>query len=133
MFRTMVGRTFGRQFAALIVALGVMLSGSAPAWAVPAVTGMNTMPGMSMALPGTTMQNACMATPDKGSPAKQAPCKNSDSSCATCAGCAINVGLPQAFSSVGLLYRDIDGVFASDVNPDGIALLPALPPPIVRA
>lgn len=130
MFRTMVGHTLGRQVAALIVVLGVMLSGSAPAWAV---TGMDTMPGMSMAMPGMVMQNACMAAPDKGSPAKQAPCKNSDSSCATCTACAINVGLPQSLASVALLYRHVKNVFASDVNPDGIALLPALPPPILRA
>lgn len=129
----MVGRTIGRQVAALIVALCVMLSGSAPAWAAPAVAGMDTMPGMSMAMTGTAMQNACMATPDKGSPAKQAPCKNSDSSCATCTACAINVGLPQSLASVALLYRHVEGVFASDVNPDGIALLPALPPPILLA
>ena len=129
----MVGCAFARQVAALIVALGVFLSGSAAAWAMPATTNSDAMPGMSMAMPGMAMQNACMAAVDKASPSKQAPCKTGDSSCATCTACATNVALAQPLVSVALTYRHVERVFASDVNPDGVARLPALPPPILRA
>jgi len=68
-----------------------------------------------------------------GKDTKQAPCKSTDNSCAVCMACAVNTGLAAEISPALLLYDRNRGVFASDVNPDGIASLPALPPPILRA
>jgi hypothetical protein len=131
----MFGRFFGRRVAALIVALGVFFSGAAPALAMPVMGDMGSMPGTSMMMPDMAMQSGCagLTMPDKGDPAKQAPCKNSDGSCAVCAGCAINIGLVPEIAPAALLYHRGSGVFAGNVNPDGIASPPALPPPIFRA
>ena len=135
MVGVMFDRFFGRRVAALVVALGVFLSGVAPALAMPAVSDMNSMPGMAMMAPDMAMQSGCagMAMPDKGAPTKQAPCKSRDGSCAVCAGCAVNIGLTPEITPAALLYHRDSGVFAGNVNPDGIASPPALPPPISRA
>ena len=122
----MFGRFLGRRVAALIVALGVFLSGAAPALAMPVMGDMGSMPGMSMMM-------SDMAMPDKGAPAKQAPCKSNDGSCAVCAGCAVNIGLAPEIVPAVLLYHRDSGVFAGNVNPDGFTSPPALPPPILRA
>jgi len=129
----MFARFLGRQVAALVVALGVFLSGAAPAWAVPTSGGGNSMSGMTMMMPGMTMDNACVKMMGKNTPAKQNPCRGSDSSCAVCASCAINVGLVPDLSPASILYHRSSGVFARAVNPDGIASPPALPPPILHA
>ena len=135
MVRAMFGRFLGRQVAAVVVALGVFLSGAAPALAMPALGDMGSMPGMSMMMPDMAMQTGCagMAMPDKGTPTKQSPCKGSDGSCAVCAGCAVNIGLVPEIAPAALLYHRDSGVFAGNANPDGIASPPALPPPIFRA
>ena len=129
----MFGRFFGRRVAALIVALGVFLSGAAPALAVPVMGDMGSMPGMSMMMPDMAMQSGCagMTMPDKGGPAKQMPCKSGDGSCAVCAGCAVNIGLVPDVAPAAMLYHRDSGMFAGNVNPDGIASPPALPPPII--
>jgi hypothetical protein len=131
----MFGRFFGRRVAALIVALGVFLSGAAPALAVPVMGDMGSMPGMSIMMPDMAMQSGCagMVMPDKGAPSKQAPCKSNGGSCAVCAGCAVNIGLAPEIVPASLLYHRDSGVFAGNVNPDGVASPPALPPPILRA
>ena len=135
MVRDMFGRFFGQRVAALVVALGVFLSGAAPALAMPVMSDMGSVPGMSMMMPDMAMQSGCagMAMPDKGTPTKQAPCKGSDGSCAVCAGCAVNIGLVPEITPAALLYHRDSGVFAGNANPDGIASPPALPPPIFRA
>jgi hypothetical protein len=128
----MFDRFVARQIAALVVALGVFLSGAAPAWADATMSGKGSMSsGMAMMMPGMDMQNSCM--PDKDSSSKQAPCKGSDSSCAVCAGCAVNVGLTPNFLPVALLYHRDAGLFVADAKPDGLTTPPALPPPILRA
>ena len=135
-FRTyglaMFNRFLGRRIAALVVALGVFLSGAAPALAMPAI---KAMPGTSMMMSDMAMQDGCagMAMPDKGAPSKQAPCKSGDGSCAVCGGCAVNIGLAPEIVPASLLYHRDSGVFAGSVNPDGVASPPALPPPILRA
>jgi hypothetical protein len=132
MVRTMFDRLVTRQIAAIVVALGVFLSGAAPAWADATMSGKGSMTsGMAMMMPGMDMQNSCM--PDKNSSDKQAPCKSTDSSCAVCAGCAVNVGLTPNFSSGALLYHRSAGLFVADAKPDGLTTPPALPPPILRA
>lgn len=137
MFRVMFDRLITRRIAALVVALGVFLSGAAPAWAGAVMAGDGSMSSrMTMSMPGMDMQSACMGTPDKAtldksSPVKHAPCKGSDSSCAVCAGCAVNVGLMQNFAPVVLLYSRTAGVFTGDAEPDSFATAPALPPPIL--
>ena len=128
----MFGRFLGRQVAALIVALGVFLSGSAPAWANPASSG-NSVPAMTMTMmPGMTMDSSCMES-GKAMPGKQAPCKGSDSSCAVCTSCAVNVALVLDLVPVTALYQHNSGLIGADVNPDGIVSPPALPPPILHA
>src|SRR5258706_2590447 len=89
MLPVMFARFLGRQVAAVVVALGVFLSGAAPAWATSG--GERSVPGMTMMMPGMAMDNACMG--GKDAPAKQAPCKSTDSSCAVCTACAVNVWL----------------------------------------
>ena len=134
MVRAMFDRLVTRQIAAMIVALGVFLSGAAPAWAGAAMSAGGSMSsGMSMMMPGMDMSTNCMDSQDKGSPSKQAPCKSTDSSCAVCAGCAINVGLAPNFSPVTLVYHRGTGLFVADAKPDGLTTPPALPPPILRA
>ena len=127
----MFGRFLGRQVAALIVALGVFLSGAAPAWAMPASSG-NSTPGITMMMPGMMMDSSCMES-GKAMPGKQAPCKRSDNSCAVCTSCAVNVALVLDLVPVTALYQHSSGLIGADINPDGIASPPALPPPILRA
>jgi hypothetical protein len=131
MVRAMFDRLVTRQIAALVVALGVFLSGAAPAWADATMSGKESMTGMAMMMPGMDMQNSCV--PDKDSSGKQAPCKSTDSSCAVCAGCAVNIGLAPQFSAASLLYHRDTGLFAAAAKPDGLAIAPDLPPPILRA
>jgi hypothetical protein len=134
MFRAMVGRLFIRQFAALVVALGVFLSGAAPAWAGAIASGDGAISsGVAMMMPGMDMQGNCMSSMDKSSPAKQAPCKNTDNSCSACAGCAVNIGLAPQFSAASLFYQRDTGLFTAAARPDGLAIAPDLPPPILRA
>ncbi len=132
MVLAMFDRLVTRRIAALVVALGVFLSGAAPAWADATMSGKGSMTsGMAMMMPGMDMQNSCM--PDKDSSGKQAPCKSTDSSCTVCAGCAVNVGLTPNFSPMALLYSRNTGLFVADAKPDGLTTAPALPPPILRA
>jgi hypothetical protein len=132
MVHAMVARPFARRIVTLVLALGVFLSGAAPSWAMPTIPAIGTMPaGVSMSMPGMAMQTAC--TPDRGTPTKNAPCKNTDSSCAVCTACAVPVVLLQQTSPVRLTLHGQDAVFPQDVNRNGIAVLPALPPPILSA
>ncbi len=133
MVRTMFDQLVTRQIAALIVALGVFLSGGAPAWASTTISAGSTSPGMSMMMSGMDMSTNCMDSQVKGSPSKQAPCKSTDNSCTARAGCAVNVGLAPSFSPVALLYSRSAGLFVADAKPDGLTTPPALPPPILRA
>jgi hypothetical protein len=132
MFPTMSARLFTRQIVTLLLALGIFLSGAAPSWAMPSMAANGSAPGgMSMAMPGMAMPNAC--TPDRGTPTKNAPCKNTDNSCAVCTACAVPVVLLQQTSPVRLILHGQEAVFPLDVNRSGIAVLPALPPPILSA
>ncbi len=134
MFLAMFNR-LARQFATLVLALGVFLGGAAPSWAMPGMAaGNGSMPaGMAMTMPGMAMKNDRATTPDRGMPAKNAPCKNTDGSCAVCTACAVPAVLLQQTSLALLLVGGREIVFALDVNHNGIAVLPALPPPILRA
>ena len=133
MVRTMFTRLFARQIVTLVLALGIFLSGAAPSWAMPGMAGKGSMPSsMSMAMPDMAM-NTCLATSDRGTPNKNAPCKSTDSSCAVCTACAVPVAVLQQSSPVRLLLHGHDAVFPQDVSRNGIAVLPALPPPILRA
>lgn len=128
----MFDRFVTRRIAALVVALGIFLSGSAPAWADVAMSGKGSMSsGMAMMMPGMDMQNSCM--PHEDSSGKQAPCKSTDNSCSACAGCAVNVGLAPQFSAASLFYHRDAGLFPAAAKPDGVPTAPALPPPILRA
>lgn len=125
----MIACFFGRQVAALLVALGIFLSGAAPAWAMPSA-GDNSMPGMTMTMPNMGMDNSCMEM-GKATPGKHTPSKGSD--CAMCISCATSIALVLDLVPVPGLYRNSDSLIGADVNLDGIASPPALPPPIVRA
>jgi hypothetical protein len=127
----MFARVFGRQVAALIVALGVFLGGVGPSWAAPAASGKESMPGMAMTMADMSM--SCAEMMGKSSPAKQMPCKNTDSSCAVCIACAVNIGAPQGFSPVTLLYQGEIRAVSSDANRNEVATPPPLPPPILHA
>ena len=87
----MIADGLGRQVAALIVALGVFLSGAGSAWSAPA-SGANSMPAMAMAMLDMAMDKSCMEV-GKAAPDKQTPAKSSDSSCGVCISCATNIAL----------------------------------------
>jgi hypothetical protein len=124
----MFDRLVTRQIGALVVALGIFLSGAPPAWADATMSGKaSRSSGMPMMMPGMDMQNSCM--PDKYSSGKQAPYKSTDSCCAVCAGCAVNAGLTPSFSLVALVYHRNAGLFVADAQPDGLTTAPAIPPP----
>lgn len=127
----MVARLLGRRFAALVVALGVFLSGAAPALAVPVSSG-SSMPGMAMMMPDMAMDKSCMDA-GKSMPGKQAPCKSTDNSCAVCTSCAVNIALVLDLVPVPALYQHNASLIGPDAIFDGIASPPALPPPIFRA
>lgn len=128
----MFDRLVTRQIAALIVALGVFLSGAAPAWARAVIPRDGSMSsGLAMMMPGMDMQKSCVS--DKETSGKQAPCKGSDNSCAVCVGCAVNAGLTPNFLPATLLDHSDAGAFAADAKLDGLTTAPALPPPISRA
>lgn len=129
--RAMFTCFFGRQIAALVVALGVFLSGAAPALAAP-TSGDSSVPGMTMMMPGMAMDKSCMES-GKTMPGKGTPCKGSDSSCAVCTSCAVNVALVLNLVPVPVFHQHNAGLIGANVNLDGIASPPALPPPILRA
>jgi hypothetical protein len=87
----------------------------------------NMVAGMS-----SMAMDDCMGMMDKDSPAKKMPSKGGDLSCTICAFCAVNVGLTGLIPAPFSRHREA-GLIVSDVNPDGIAVPPALPPPIFRA
>jgi hypothetical protein len=124
-------RLFTRQIATLVLALGVFLGAAGPSWAIPSMAGDDSMPAdMSMMMPGMAMQNCCKPTAERGTPSKNAPCKNTDGSCALCTACALPIALLQESSLAELLYRSGETVLTHNVNRNGIATPPALPPPI---
>ena len=133
MVRVMLARLFPRRIATLVLALGLFLCGAAPSWALPGAPGKSSLPaGMSMMMPGMAMQTDCMASMERGVPSKGTPCKNSDVSCGMCTVCAISVTFYQASSPVQLISDD-DAAIPQDASQSGIAVLPPLPPPILRA
>ena len=123
----MLGRVFGRQIAILTLALGVFLSGVGPSWAVPAAGGKDV--AMAMA----DMPMSCAEMMGKSPPAKQMPSKGGDGACAVCIACAVNVGVPQGFSPVTLLYHGEIRAISRDANRSDIATPPPFPPPILNA
>ena len=84
-----------------------------------------TMPSMAM--------DDCMAMMGKDSPAKEMPCKSSDLSCTICTFCVVNVGLASDLSPAPFVYNRNSGLIGIDMNAEGIASPPALPPPILHA
>lgn len=129
MVGSMIDRFFGRRVAALIVALGVILSGTAPAWAMPAAGNGSKM---AVTMPGMAMDTSCMEM-GKAAPGKQVPTKSSDASCGACISCAPNIALVLDLVPLPILHQYGDSLIGADANPDGIASPPALPPPILRA
>lgn len=115
-----------RKIASLIVALGVSLSGIGPVWAAPMESG-DSMVAMTM----TGMPSPCAAAMEQSEPTKQAPAKRVHRSCAVCIACAVNIGFSQGFSPAS--NDDQVRAFFRDVDRTGIAVLPALPPPILHA
>jgi hypothetical protein len=129
----MVIRVLARHIATLVLALGVFLGGAAPSWAMLSMSGTDSMPaGMAMTMPGMVMQNAHSPSLEKGTSQKDTPCKGSNACCAICAACALPVALIQDTSSI-VLSGGQTVPFPEDVNRNGLAILPALPPPILYA
>lgn len=120
MIQPMLGRLFSRRIAALFLALGMVLGIAAPAWAaMPA----KALSDMSMMMPGMAMSADCMDM-DHG---KNMPAKNTGNDCGLCVACGLPISATLLTEGV---YRSSEAVFAHDVNRNGIAILPALPPPI---
>lgn len=130
MIRHMVSRRLVQRIAACLVALGMLFSGAAPSWARP-MAGSRNAASMAVTMPSIAMDD-CMTMMGKDSPAKKMPSKSGDLSCTICAFCAVNVGLTGLIPAPFSRHREA-GLIVSDVNPDGIAVPPALPPPIFRA
>jgi hypothetical protein len=130
MVRIMLAQVFGRQIAALVVALGVFLGGVGPSWAAPAVSAKESMSGMALTV--SDMPMPCAEMMGNTPPAKQMPSKGSDSSCAVCTACAVNI-MPQGFSPVALFYHGEIRAVSRDANRNDVATPPPLPPPILNA
>jgi len=113
-----------RQIAALIVALGVLVSGAAPALASPAEKS-----NSATSMPGMAMDNSGMEEGRKA-PKQQAPC---DNSCAIGGSCAMNIALALDLAPVSIPTHRSAGLLGPDTKPDGITFPPALPPPILLA
>ena len=124
----MTARFLGRRIIALVVAPGVSFSAVAPALAVPP----NERVVAGMTMPGGGMDNGCMEAAQKSLPAKQAPGKSTGGSCSLCIACAVNIDLALAIAETFLWHRG-DRLIGADVSPDGVAIAPALPPPILHA
>lgn len=125
MICSMSGRFFIRQIVMLVLALGVFLGAATPSWAAFAMSAKASMStGMSMA-----MQGDCMDVMVQGDHDKKIPQKDMRASCGMCVACALQISV-QAPLLAERLYRSAGAVFAHDVNLHGIAVLPALPPPI---
>jgi hypothetical protein len=123
MFWTMVPKPLLRQLVSLVIVLGVILAGAAPSWAAMPANGAMS-PGMSI----TAMAHGdCMGMVDPGTANKNLPGKNNDIACGMCAICGVLVSeAPLA----ELLVRAHEVVFTRELDRSGIAILPALPPPI---
>jgi hypothetical protein len=118
---------FTRQAAMFVIALGLFLNGAFPCCAYAGAGNTAPLPaGMSM-MPDMSMQQAAMPVSEKGAPAKGVPC-NDLSGCFAFCTCAIPVVFQGGLSVQ--LYHYSDVWFPSDLNRDGIAILPDLPPPI---
>jgi hypothetical protein len=126
----MFAQVFGRQIAALVVALGVFLGGVGPSWAVPVASSEESQSATAMTL--ADMPMPCAEMMGNTSPVKQMPCKGSDSSCGVCISCAVNA-VPQGFLPVALLYQGEIRAVSRDANRTGVAAPPPLPPPILHA
>jgi hypothetical protein len=122
MIQPMLGKLFSRRIAALFLALGMLLGVAAPAWAAMSAKAPSDM---SMMMPGMAMSGDCMDMAQHDG--KNLPAKNSHNSCGICVACGLPIS--GALLSQGL-YRSGEAAFTLDVNRDGIAILPALPPPI---
>jgi hypothetical protein len=125
----MFARFFGKQIAAFTLALGIFLSGVGPSWAAPNGSA-PSMPGMAMSDMDMSVNCAAM---EKTSPDKKMPCKGGDSSCAICTACAVNVGAPQGFLPMTLLYHGQIRAVSRESDRSTVATPPPLPPPILRA
>jgi hypothetical protein len=121
----MFARVFGRQIAALVLALGVFLGGVGPSWAAP----------VSSIMSDTTMTMSDMpmncAEMEKSLPDKPMPCNGSDSCCAVCTTCVVNVGA--RFSLHTLFYRGAVRAISRSTGHNSLAWPPPLPPPIHQA
>ena len=111
----MAARLIGR----LVIAFGVILSGSA--WAAPQAAAM-AMPGMQM-----TMQ----MTPGKEMPAKDAPCHDRD--CGCCIGGTCAAPAPCQSGLAPAPARPSSNAFHRHAIPTGITFPPDIRPPIARA
>jgi hypothetical protein len=127
--RSMLMRFLGKQIAAFALALGIFLSGVGPSWA--ASNSASSMAGDSMAMSSMDMSMNCAAM-EKTSSDKQMPCKG-DSTCAVCTACAVNIGVPQGFLPVTLLYHGQIRIVSREADRSTVATPPPLPPPILRA
>ena len=121
----------GKVIASLVVALGMFLSGAAPAWATPASSN-GGMPSMGMMASDASSDGSCMES-GGAMKDKQIPRKNSDKSCAICTACVVNFAFVLDVVPEPIFHDHDNGLIGTDVNPDGIASPPALPPPILRA
>ena len=118
---------FGRRIIALIVALGVCLSGTLPVLAAPDAA----VPfPCSMMMPGMPMPAASM-TAQKHAPVRNLPCNNTGCGCCLAGTCAMPAGLMPA-ASVSTLCQFGEISFL-DESLDGISRRPSLPPPIPHA
>ena len=120
MIRYMVQRLFSRQFVSLVLALGMLLGVALPAWAA-----MPAKAPSDMAMSDMAMSADCMDAMQHSD--KNLPSKNTNKSCGLCVTC----GLPLSASLLAEgSYLSSDPVVTHDANRTGIAIPPALPPPI---
>lgn len=125
MIRCMLHRLVTRQIVSLVLALGMILGVTLPAWAATPAGAHSDMVMSDMAMPGMAMSADCMDTMLHSD--KNLPAKNTDKSCGLCVACGLPIAA--ALLTEGS-YLSSESAFTHDANRTGIAILPALPPPI---
>lgn len=121
-----------RQIGVFLLAFGVFANGAAGAWALagPAFHP-RPAPVMTMSMTAMDMRIPCASKHEPRPPAGKMPCKCAGNSCAGCIAGMASMALVPASSPAAFLLRGASQNPPGDVNGNGIAVRPALPPPIV--
>ncbi len=127
-------RVLARQIGTIILALGVVLGGVVPAWAMPPHAAIQKMATMQVAVGHDEPQMADCAAKMAGPLQHKHPanncCKDMGFACPMSSGST--AGLTQSASPILLSISVFRTIIPRDLSQNGILTRPALPPPISR-